>query len=496
MQRTDVDGVPVLWSPGPERVTAALVFGVGFRDEAYATREVTHLVEHLAMSALPKSHLRCNGATDVDTTTFYATGRPEAVRDFLEVVCRALSDLPLDRMAREVGVLQAENCAPRSSTAAAMWSARYGLAGPGLTVSDGPGPEFLSEDVVRGHAARWFVRENAALWVHGELPADLRLPLPSGPRPVRARPEPRPQAGPVWTTGDVAGVGLLLAGPYDPALRLGVDVLRERLLDVARHGRGLSYAVEVVPLDVDADRRELAVCVDAREGQEASVAGIVWQQFATLCHQGPTDEELAHAVAGFEEELAGETEAIACSDLADAATSLVSGVPPRTVAEALAGWRSTTTDDVLGALRAAWPSALLYVPEWAQYAGPAGPVERRAICNVIGGLPAGTLFQGPAVSRTLTRRPRLTVVVSDVVLACADSDGDVHCIPWTAVQAVVPVDEDRGFAVVGSNLCTVVVHPAVYGRKTADRIREAVRAHVPADRWLQRRPASRLVPAG
>ncbi|MBB3678198.1 insulinase family protein [Modestobacter versicolor] len=498
MERTDVDGVPVFAAPGPERITAGLVFGVGFRDETFATREVSHLIEHLAMGALPKSHLKCNATTDVDSTTFFATGRPEAVRDFLEGVCRALSDLPLERMAMEVGVLQAESCSTGYSTAASMWAARYALTGPGLAVTDGPGPDCLTPEVVRAHAARWFVRENAALWCHGELPAGLRLPLPGGAVPVRVRPVPRPQQGPVWTKGEAPGVGLLLADerPYDIALRMGVEVLSERLRDVARHARGLSYHVAGTGLDVTPERRELAVWVDAREGQEAPVAGIVWQQFSTLCQDGPTAEELAHALAGFEEDVDSEPDAVVASDLADAALCAVTGMRPFPVAEALAAWRAVTPADVVASLRTAWASALLYVPEWAHYAGPAGPVERRYTCNVVPGLPAGTVFQPPAVSRALKRQVRLTVVVNDAVLAHSDADGDVHCIPWDAVEAVAPIDESRGVVVVGRNLCSIVVHPEVYGKKTAERIVEAIRGHVPAERWLQRRPAPTLAPVG
>ena len=494
MQRSVVDGVPVFSAAGPERVTAGLVFGVGFRDETFATREVTHLVEHLAMSALPKSALRCNGVTDVDSTTFYATGRPAAVRDFLEAVCRALSDLPLERMPTEVGVLQAESCGTGYSTAAAMWAARYALTGPGLTVADGPGPDCLTPEVVRAHAARWFVRENAALWWHGEVPAGLRLPLPAGARPVRPRLVARPQQGPVWTTGEAPGVGLLLADeqPYDTALRMGVEVLSERLRDVARHGRGLSYHVDGAGLDVAPDRRELAVWVDARDGQEPAVAGIVWQQFSALCQDGPSAEELAHALAGFEEDTDGDPEGVVTADLADAAQSLVTGVAPLPVADALAAWRAVTPADVVRSLRAAWSSALLYVPGWAGYAGPAGSIERRYACDVVPGLPDGEVFRPTALTRAVHKQARVALVVSDTELAHRDADGDCHAIPWALVEAVFPVTDDAGvpaLVVVGRNMCCLTVHPAVYGRRTAERITAALRARVPAERWLTRRPA-------
>ena len=140
MERIDIDGVPVFTAPGPDRITAVLTFGVGLRDETFATVGVTHLIEHLVMGALPRSHLQCNAMVDVDLTSFYATGRPEAVRVFLETVCRAVADLPTERMALEIGVLQAENCAGTHPTVAALLGARYGLRGPGLTITAGAGP--------------------------------------------------------------------------------------------------------------------------------------------------------------------------------------------------------------------------------------------------------------------------------------------------------------------------------------------------------------------
>ena len=34
---------------------------------------------------------------------------------------------------------------------------------------------------------RWFVAENAVLWIHGSIPNGLRIELPSGPAPGRDR---------------------------------------------------------------------------------------------------------------------------------------------------------------------------------------------------------------------------------------------------------------------------------------------------------------------
>ncbi|MGY1735232.1 hypothetical protein [Geodermatophilus sp. SYSU D00684] len=481
MQRTVIDGVPVFTAGGRERTTAALVFGVGLRDETFPTIEVTHLVEHLAMAALPRTHLRCNAVTDVDSTAFFATGRPDAVAAFLEGVCRALADLPTERLAAEAGVLQAEGCGTGSSTVSALWAARYGLTGPGLTVSAGPGPEYLTEETVRAHAARWFVRSNAALWCHGPLPGGLRLPLPDGPRPARRVPVPRPQDGPVWTHTDAPGVGLLLATdtPGDAALTVGVDVLQDRLRERARHDRGLSYGVDSLTLDLAPDRREVAVVVDARTGRDAEVAGLLWQTFAELCADGPDAAEVAHAVAGLEAEL--DDEDAVGTELADAAYCAATGLPFRPAADTLAAWRAVTPAQVTAALRRAGATAVLGVPDTAAWDGPAG-VARRPLCGTLRELPAGTVFRPPLLRRLLDPAARVALVVSDDGLAHTDADGDVHGIPWSRVEAVVPTDDGRGVSVVGRDLCGVRVHPDLYGRRAV----AAVTGRVPPAALLPR----------
>ncbi|SFO94993.1 hypothetical protein SAMN05660464_1678 [Geodermatophilus dictyosporus] len=478
VQRTQIDGVPVFTAGGRQRTTAALVFGVGLRDETFATIEVTHLVEHLAMAALPRTHLRCNAVTDVDSTAFFATGRPEAVGAFLEGVCRALADLPTGRMAAEAGVLQAEGCGTGSSTVSALWAARYGLTGPGLTVSAGPGPEHLDEETVRAHAARWFVRGNAALWCHGPLPDGLRLPLPAGPRPARRTPVPRPQDGPVWTRTDAPGVGLLLAtdSPADAALAVGVEVLQERVRERARHASGLSYAVDSLTLDLAADRREVAVVVDARTGRDAEVADLLWRTFAQLCADGPAPEEVAHAVAGLEAEL--DDEDAAGTELADAAYCAAVGLPFRTAPETLAAWRAVTPAAVTAALRRAEPTAVLTVPDTAAWDGPDPRVPRRPLCGVLPALPGGRRFRPPLHRRLLDPAARVVLVVAEDGLAHRDADGDVHGIPWSRVEALVPTDDGAGVSVVGRDLCSVTVHPALHGRRAVAAVLAAATERV------------------
>ena len=485
MQRIDVDGVPAFLAPGPERATAALMFGVGIRDETYATLGITHLVEHLVMGALPKSHLECNAMVDVETTTFMATGRPEAVAAFLEGVCRALAALPTHRIPLETGVLEAENCPGAHPTAAVLWGARFRLAGPGLTVAGGGVPGALTEQQVLAHVRRWFVRRNAALAWHGPRPEGLRLPLPEGWRMVRPAPRPRPQTGPVWTTGPTAGVGLLVRSEAiaDPALDVALDVLEERVRDLARHQRGLSYSVESVPVDTG-DARDVAVLVDARDGQEAEVARLLWDAYRGLADRGPTWAEVAHAVGGRLEDIEGADDRVVDGP-GRAALDELADRPVRTPAELRTLWQEVTPRTAAAALRATLPTAILAVPTGVELPGLGGGIDRRPLCDVAPVLPAGARFGPPPLARLLGRSRR-RLVVGDHVLAEADDDGAVHVLNWTDVEAVEPSADGRGMLVVGRNLCTVDVHEDRYGRRAV----AAVRARLPQELWLPQVPVA------
>jgi predicted Zn-dependent peptidase len=480
VQRIEIDGVPVFTAPGPGRASAALVFGVGIRDETYATLGITHLIEHLAMGALPKSHLESNATVDVESTVFFASGRPQAVADFVTRVCAALSDLPTDRIDLETGVLEAENCHGSHPTAAALWGARFRLNGPGLALAGGGVPCGLTEEQVRAHAQKWFVRSNAALAWHGELPADLRVGLPDGPRPERPAPEDRPQDRPVWMQGATQGVGLLLTSAPTPnhALNVAVEVLESRLTDVARHQRGLSYSVTREVVDVAPGRREVAVVVDAREGQEAAVAAVLWEQYRALCEGGPTAEEIAHAVEGFAEFLDGNDDAVA-AELGQAAFASVFGLPVRTAADALAAQRAVTVERSAEALRATVPTAILLVPDGVEPEFGPG-IERRYLCNYVPELPAGPTFRPPLLARVRHKEARLRLVVTDDGLAHGDADGDGHLIPWSEVEAALPAVQGSGIFVVGRNLCGIDVHEDIYGRRAV----EAVRSRLPQHVWV------------
>jgi hypothetical protein len=286
--------------------------------------------------------------------------------------------------------------------------------------------------------------------------------------------------------GPVTGVGLLLAarsGP-DDALGIAVEVLEERLTDVARHQRGLSYSVTREVLDTAPGAREVAVVVDAREGQEAAVAGVLWDQYLELCDRGPSAAEIAHAVEGFAEHLDSGDDVVG-RQLADAAFAEVFGLPWRSADEALDARRAVTPATAAAALRATAPTAVLVVPEGVEPA--LDGIERRFLCDVVPELPAGATYRPPLLARVRSREARLRLVVTDEGLAHGDSDGDGHLIPWSEVAAAVPASQGAGVLVVGRNLCGIDVHEDRYGRRAV----EAVRARLPERAWV---PAPRRSP--
>ena len=98
VESLEVDGVPVLWTPGPAPFTAGLVFGVGRRDETFLGGGLTHLVEHLAMQAVGPTSLETSATVELSTTEFWARCAASPV----SLSMRRSARYPMRRMKRSV----------------------------------------------------------------------------------------------------------------------------------------------------------------------------------------------------------------------------------------------------------------------------------------------------------------------------------------------------------------------------------------------------------
>lgn len=123
---TTVNGVRTLLAPRSGPVTAGLLFRVGRADETLATSGITHLVEHLALHRHGLSDLHYNGATAAAYTHFAVTGTADDVVEYLNGVCAALRDLPVDRLETEKEILRTEAAGRGCGAADGMGVWRYG----------------------------------------------------------------------------------------------------------------------------------------------------------------------------------------------------------------------------------------------------------------------------------------------------------------------------------------------------------------------------------
>ncbi|TXR55463.1 insulinase family protein [Quadrisphaera setariae] len=502
-----VDGVRVFHQTGPSKTRAVLFFGVGLQDESFETIGLTHLVEHLAMAQLPKTHLDANASVTVNHTAFYAHGRPDDVGAFLRRVCEALADLPLDHLAREKDVVAAEAGVGADLTTAAAWTARYGFAGAGLVATPGYGPLVHTEADVVSHLAAHFTAGRAALGVLGPLPEGLALPLPpggltTGPAPgtvsetagapaavqaPRRFPRPRLGDGPEYVEGAPSpGVALLLDGfdPDDQAVRVAHTLLCERLEDLEREHQALVFSVVSETVD-GPDGDVFTLAVDGPEEQAGDVARLVWEQLGDLAANGPTQAELDDVLQAYADQVDPTDDDVRESEpfrlAAETAIAVAAGRPGATpLARIAAGVAATTREDVRERLATAARRALLVLPGEAslpESAQRVAPIAERPWCPQAPELPPGRRLRPKLHRRLLGSCADRTLVLGVDSIAQQDEDGTVHAVRWDEVVGVVEVEGGPGVAVIGPDTCHVWVHPHSYGKAAHAEVLERLAPH-------------------
>lgn len=458
-----IDGVPVIWTETPGPLEATLMFGCGVQDETFRTLGVTHLVEHLAMSTLPRLHFDHNASVSLSITDFTCTGRPEQVVDFLARVCTALTELPLERIEKEAGVLAAEGSGAADPVTGELLSIRYGTQGLGLASFSGPGADRIPLEAVRETVARHFHAGNAVLALTGPPPQGLRLPLPPGSRTARA-PHPAPRhTGPSWHRADVPGPGLLLSCDLnDQAMLLATHVLCQRLTDTVRHEHGLSYDVGGTAVHVGPGRGERSVQLDVREGQEKRVTELLWQEALRLAEEEPTEAELAEEREAAREFLTDPR--TLDMELGERAADLLLDETHLDAGTKLAQQAEVTPAQVRAAFAAAMETALLLVPGQVEQLTLGRP-DRSALpaadCSERTALPAGPQYRPPLLARArfgAARKVRLVVNADGAWWQ--DEEGQVHGFPYTEVVGVEV--HDGGRVLHGLGNCFVPVTPELF----------------------------------
>lgn len=474
-----VDGVETIHLPSEDTITRVrLCFAVGARDEVLSEQGVLHVLEHLVMHAAKDTVLDVNASVGPTFTEFTASGPAALAGEHLERLCQALAHPPLDRMPAEAPVVAAEIDGD-DGLHQALLAARYGFRDLGSGAVTGPGPDGLRPEQVQA-ATRWFVGQNAVLVVDGPLPPDLRLPLPSGAPPAHVRVAPRRRTGPAAFMVDAPAcmVSLLLPPSDDMRLdELAAELVRQRLLDVVRHEKGLTYVLDDevfvdVPHVTGGAGSDLLVGAEPLESQLGPAVEAFVVALLELLAEGPGEEELSRAR---ERVLLTRQGRQALADLAlDEAMHERLGVTRAPLdVERL---RSIDVATIATYLRSLMGDTLFALPyDSALDLGSLGLQETSIPPLAEGPLPPGERFRPPLLARALSSAARQAELSLGEDGLHVRLEGEVQSVRWNDVVGVLEEDEHE-LAVFAGDGSTAVVGRDVW--RGGDALVTAVRSNV------------------
>lgn len=447
MRFGEVDGVPIAWAAGPGPLSASLLFGCGVRDESFPTLGLTHLVRRLAIgraiSAVPG--VTADALTDLDVTMFTATGDPDGVAGFLLAVCAALNDLPPPTPANLIAGGDGRY-EPERPEVAVLLDRRYGRAGLGLARWPTQPVDAFGPDQLRTHAATYFSSGNAAAYLTGPPPPDLRLPLRFGPPAGHDEPFPVRPGGPLWSAEWGARPSVILRADRGLRWDMLADLLGARL---RRSGSVFTEFVDVNPLT-----REMIVGVDARSGREAAAVESLWRELQQVASAGPTERELAAVV---DQRRAALTRVAHLPMLEGAALERVLGTPMRSIDDELAALDRVAPMAVIDAARQGLRTALFVAPPGTR---PNLPGVAEDPCPRASVVPDGVSFGRARAGGLLGRRTEDRLILHGDAVTKVDPDGGAHTIRLT--DAVVLEAEGDHRVIAGPDRCVVAVDPANY----------------------------------
>ncbi|MGI5186645.1 hypothetical protein ACQEVI_00680 [Promicromonospora sp. CA-289599] len=469
----EADGVPVLLAPRGGNVGGGIVFRVGSAHETLATSGITHLIEHLALRGQVLSEAHLNGQTHTDVTLFHVAGSATDVITYLNDVCAALRELPVERTETEKDILRAEADGKSRGFGAGLRINRHGARGFGLAGYGERGLDRITTDEVLDWAATWFTRENAVAWVTSDtLPDGLDLRLPAGRRMPPPVLTDVLQDSPAYLTGLRDGVALDAVVPRGDAAWLTSRVIRELLHRDLRARADIASSVDVDYDPLDADHARVSVAVQAAEGRQDAVAGGVADALSSLRFH-VADDDLAAARAGVLEELAEMSSVPSAELLPSLAYRMVAGRPLDGPEQIRATVERVTADDVRASARELWTGALWYGSAGLDWAG-IDPVPTWSPEHIEGrvfrrsGAPDVSLVLGADGVAFVTPEGSHTVRFADCVL--------LESVP------------DGARALTGADGFRVVVEPTLYEGLTGADVAEHVDPRVP-DGVVVRLPA-------
>lgn len=370
--RFDADGVPGVFARTGGPIKAGLAFRVGFADEPLPKRGITHLIEHLALHSAGVADYHYNGATGVEHTYFHLQGSEADIVAFLNGVCASLLEPPLRRLPVEKEILRAEAASRRTGVHEMLPMWRHGARDFGLASFPEWGLAGLGPDDLHAWVARYFVRQNAALWIAGSaVPAGLKLTLPDGAR----QPVPVASSGlpvrPAYFPGSSGAIVWDAVVRREGAAGIFAGVLEREMRRALRQEGGLSYTAQTDYDPRGDDSAVITAVADALPDKQGAVLGGFVDVLAAM-RIGRIDPAEVSTVVNQRCDALLQAEEQGAR-LPGQAFNLLAGRPAQSVEEAIAETRAVTHGDVLRVAAAAYADGLLMTPagttaDWAGYA--------------------------------------------------------------------------------------------------------------------------------
>lgn len=473
-------GLPVVWADSNSPFNAGLIFRVGRTDELAPYAGITHLVEHLALPNEAPPGVEFNGFVAGSLTSFWARGDEDAVLALLANASTSLSNLP-DRLEIERRILLTEAERRGFGVVSAAAAARFGPRGDGLSGYREFGLRWLSREQVSAWAANRFNFSNAVMWMTGEPPAGLEIPLPAGVRYATSQPEPIADVNfpTIYPFGSPGGVALSLLAPRTTELSMVASIAVERARHRIRHEEGLSYLIDMSWEPLTATVAHAVFMCDCQEGRERSTALLLRNVLEELAGAGPTEEEVSREL---DSRRTRYTDPAGITPLLfHRASDELLGKSPTTTAELLLEAERATTERLRTALEDAMESALLLTRDERPRAD-----ERWSVYPAFSpvALP-GRLFTPARPLSQRLRRPKVRLHASAEGLTFVTPQKEYVTVRF-ADCAVAERWPGTARVLIGADSSRLVIRPAEWHR--GEDLLQLIEEHLPEDRVVPMNP--------
>ena len=467
-----VDGLSTYWVEGGGAFRAVLAFRIGMADETLPTRGICHLVEHLAIEPQPRLYAH-NGWCSIDSTGFWAEGDRDEVLEYLEGVVRRLHALPRDRMVAERQILATEGSQRGGSIVTALLSCRWGARTYGAASYDEYGLFRLSEDEAQAWDGRFFVADNAVLFMTGEPPAGFSLELPRGER--HTLPAAESISGLQLPTGislGQGGVGVGMEVDRSPGTGLALALLASAATARLRHELGVTYHVGADYQLAGPDQAHLTIAADCLDTNAEQVASTLLAVIDNIASDGPEEAELEHERERFRRMIKAPADALDWF-----ATGDLIGVSPEQLLEQITWAPNIIGEDVAAVVRGGADRMIMIVPSHV-----APPDRCRPYPHFSERAVRGRRLRVKGMSGWLSAR-RAGVIVGEEGLTAIYGDEKFSTVEWSDCEVVLHWS-NGSVMVIGRDGDRVPVLVDAFGRNGAQAALDELKRHVPADRFV------------